>query len=171
MTAIVHTGSERASAEQFAAALRVHLPVVLRVAQRFAPAGDAEDVAQEACLAAWRYRHRFDPDRGTFRAWLLAITFRESCKAGGRQNRRGELFLRLRVTARVDPASGSGDQVLEEAIAHLSRRQRDVVELHYFVDLPVAEVAEVLGISAGTVKSTLFDARTRIRDYLQERGR
>lgn len=171
MTASVCTGSELASAEEFAAALRVHLPVVLRVAQRFAPAGDAEDVAQEACLAAWRYRHRFDPERATFRAWLLAITFRESCKAGGRQSRRGELLSRLRATPRVDPALGVADQALEEAIAHLSRRQRDVVALHYFVDLPVAEVAEVLGISAGTVKSALSDARRRIRDYLQERGR
>ena len=171
MTAIARTDSELASAEQFAAALRVHLPVVLRVAQRFAPAGDAEDVAQEACLAAWRYRHRYDPDRATFRAWLLAITFRESCKAGGRQSRRGELIRRLRSAPRLDLAPGSGDQTLEEAIAQLSRRQRDVVALHYFVDLPVAEIAEVLGISAGTVKSTLSDARRRIRDYLQEWGR
>jgi len=171
MAAIVRDGAGLASAEQFAAALRVNLPVVLRVAQRFAPAGDAEDVAQEACLAAWRYRHRFDPERATFRAWLLAITFRESCRAGGGQSRRGELLLRMRSSAEVIPAPGPGDAALEEAIAHLSRRQRDVVELHYFVDLPVGEVAEVLGISAGTVKSTLSDARTRIRDYLQERGR
>src|SRR6476661_4004997 len=152
MAAIVRDGAGLASAEQFAAALRVNLPVVLRVAQRFAPAGDAEDVAQEACLAAWRYRHRFDPERATFRAWLLAITFRESCRAGGRQSRRGELLLRMRSAAEVIP--GPGDAALEEAIAHLSRRQRDVVALHYFVDLPVAEVAEVLGIFAGTVKST-----------------
>lgn len=52
-------------------------------------------------------------------------------------------------------------------IAELSRRQREVIGLYYFVDLPVAEVASVLGISTGTVKSTLAAARVRLRDLLE----
>jgi len=52
------------SVEEFTAELDRVMPVMTRVARRFAPPGDAEDVTQEACLAAWRYRHRFDANRG-----------------------------------------------------------------------------------------------------------
>ncbi|HEY8883154.1 MAG TPA: sigma-70 family RNA polymerase sigma factor [Dermatophilaceae bacterium] len=45
----------------------------------------------------------------------------------------------------------------------MPRRQREVIELYYFVDLPVQQVAELLGISSGTVKSTLADARRSIQ--------
>ena len=46
------------SMEDFAVELNRVMPVVTRVARRFAPRGEAEDVTQEACMAAWRYRHR-----------------------------------------------------------------------------------------------------------------
>jgi len=52
---------------------------------------------------------------------------------------------------------------LETLVAGLPRRQREVIELYYFVDLPVQQVAELLGISSGTVKSTLADARRSIQ--------
>jgi hypothetical protein len=72
------------SMEEFTAELNAVMPVVTRVARRFAPAGHAEDVAQEACLAAWRYRHRFDPEQGSFQTWILKIVFHESHKVGAR---------------------------------------------------------------------------------------
>lgn len=56
--------------------------------------------------------------------------------------------------------------VLERAIAQLPERQRLAVQLHYFVGLSVEETAAVMQWSAGTVKSTLFDARTRLRHLL-----
>jgi RNA polymerase sigma-70 factor (ECF subfamily) len=54
------------------------------------------------------------------------------------------------------------------AMARLSVRQREAVELHYYAGLSVAETASVMGVSAGTVKSTLFDARARLRELLGE---
>ena len=56
--------------------------------------------------------------------------------------------------------------VVLTAIGHLSARQRDVVVLRYFWDLPVAEIATLLGISTGTVKLQLFRARAHLRDSL-----
>lgn len=70
-----------------AAGLRQQVDVVVRVARRLAPAADVEDVAQEAMLAAWRYRNSFDPSRAPLRAWLLAIVVRESRKARARSLR------------------------------------------------------------------------------------
>ncbi len=160
----------------FAVGLRQHVEVVVRVARRLAPSADAEDVAQEAMLAAWRYQHSFDPDRGPLRAWLLAIVVRESRRAQARSVRRTQLLSRLvmreRVTDRVasdsqDPLAGA----VEQGVAGLSRRQREVVNLYYYVDLPIEEIGDVLGISTGTVKSTLADARTRIRHHVEGTNR
>jgi len=153
------------SMEAFSAELGRIMPVVTRVARRFAPLGDADDVIQEACLAAWRYRHRFDPEQGSFQTWMVRILLNESYKTVGRRRRNGLLLGRLadRSHFSAETPSGGSDRQLERLIAGLPRRQREVIELYYFVDLPVQQVADLLGISSGTVKSTLADARRSIQ--------
>ena len=157
------------SMEEFTAELNTVMPVVTRVARRFAPAGHGEDVAQEACLAAWRYRHRFDPEQGSFQTWILKIVFHESHKAGARGLRNGLLLGRLTDRSHLSGQAlpRGWDHQLEATVAGLPRRQREVVGLYYFVDLPVQQVADLLGISAGTVKSTLADARRHIEAHLK----
>lgn len=56
---------------------------------------------------------------------------------------------------------------VDVAVSALPRRQREVVTLHYLLDLPVREVAAVLSISEGSVKSHLFDARAALRASLE----
>ena len=156
------------SMEEFSAELNRVMPVVTRVARRFAPLADADDVIQEACLAAWRYRHRFDPEQGSFQTWIVKILLNESYKTVTRRRRSGLLLGRLTDRShfsREAPTEGS-DRQLEALIARLPRRQREVIELYYFVDLPVQQVADLLGISSGTVKSTLADARRSIQFHL-----
>ena len=148
----------------FSAELDRIMPVVTRVARRFAPVGDADDVIQEACLAAWRYRHRFDPEQGSFQTWVVRILLNESYKSVGCRRRNGLLLGRLADRSlSAEAPSGGSDRQLETLVAGLPRRQREVIELYYFVDLPVQQVAELLGISSGTVKSTLADARRSIQ--------
>ena len=153
------------SMEDFAVELNRVMPVVTRVARRFAPRGEAEDVTQEACMAAWRYRHRFDPALGSFQTWILKILLNESYKTVARKRRSGLLLGRLtdRSHFSTEAPPGDGDRQLEPLIARLPRRQREVIGLYYFVDLPVQQVADLLGISSGTVKSTLADARRSIQ--------
>jgi RNA polymerase sigma-70 factor (ECF subfamily) len=65
------------------------------------------------------------------------------------------------------PAADDGrDLDLERTIERLSERQQLAVHLHYFVGLGIDDAAKVMGCSPGTVKSTLFDARTRLRKLL-----
>ena len=122
-----------------------------------------EDVLQEALAAAWRKRGQFDSRRGSLRVWLLAIVADQAHKQ--RRRTRPALELADAPAPRADPDT---DVDLHAALARLSDRQRTTLTLYYYVGLPVAEVAEVLGCRPGTVKSTLADARRRLRDLLGE---
>ena len=137
-----------------------------RLARRLAPAADPEDVVQDALANAWRKRAQFDPERGTPTTWLLAIVADQA-----RTSRRSRLR-RLRVVHEDAPLPDvpappeSGDLDLERAILRLPERQQLAVHLHYFLGLTVEQSAQVMSCASGTVKSTLFDARTKLRTIL-----
>jgi RNA polymerase sigma-70 factor (ECF subfamily) len=163
----METVAATVDAAEFAEWTRPSLLPMTRLAKRLAPHADADDIVQDALARAWTKRGQFDPDRGTPTTWLLAIVADQA-----RASRRGRVR-RLRVvddTAELPDApavAGQGtDLDLERAIAQLADRQQLAVHLHYFVGLTVDETAAVMGCSAGTVKSTLFDARTRLRALL-----
>ena len=145
----------------FAAWVSPHLPLMARVAARLAPASDRDDVVQEALSRAWRRRSTFDPARGTAAAWLGAIVAGEARRARGRTRPALEL-----VDAAVEDTGRDLD--LERAVARLPDRQREAVDLHYFAGLTVVETATAMGCAEGTVKSTLSDARARLRTLLGE---
>ena len=68
-------------------------------------------------------------------------------------------------------AGGAEDALpggLWDAVLHLPEEQRAAVTLYYYEDLPVAEIARVLGVAQGTVKSRLGRARQRLKEQLQE---
>lgn len=155
-----------ADAAAFAAWAGPSLLAMTRLAARLAPPAEAEDVVQESLARAWVKRAQFDPSRGSATTWLLAITADQARSA------RRSRVRRLRVvddTADLPdaaaPSSGpsAADLDLDRAIDQLAERQRLAVHLHYFVGLSVEDTASVMGASPGTVKSTLFDARTRLR--------
>ena len=154
-----------ADVASFSAWLQPHWSAMAWLARRSADESDWEDALQEALSAAWRKRDQFDPARGTARNWLLAIVSDQCFK-----NRR-----RLRPVLLADPAerpAADADRTehfdIDAALAKLTDRQRLAVNLRYFLELSVADVAEVLGCSEGTAKSTLSDARRRLRELLGE---
>jgi RNA polymerase sigma factor (sigma-70 family) len=151
----------------FAAWVGPSLVAMTRLARRLAPHADPEDVVQDALTRAWTKRAQFDPSRGTATTWLLAIVADQA-----RASRRTRLR-RLRVVdehADVPdapaPDAPAVDVDLERAITQLAERQQLAVHLHYFVGLNVDETAAVMACSPGTVKSTLYDARGRLRALL-----
>lgn len=153
----------------FAELIRPHFVDMSRFAQRLVGDHGADDVLQEALASAWRSRHRFDARRGTPRAWLLAIVANEA------HEYRRAVGKNRQVGAEV-PADQHAGRTADEALAldvtaaleRLSHRQRAVVALHYYLGFSVADCSEVLGCSDGTVKSTLSDARRRLRAILGE---
>ncbi|HST49226.1 RNA polymerase sigma factor [Jatrophihabitans sp.] len=154
-----------ASGEQdFGTWVRPHWAAMSALARRLAGVSDWEDVLQESLSAAWRKRAQFDPHRGTPRNWLLAITADQAHK-----NRRRRRAAPLDGVEHAIPGNDAALSLdLERAIALLAPRQRLAVTLRYFLGLPVADVATVMGCAEGTAKSTLADARDRIRSLLGE---
>jgi RNA polymerase sigma factor (sigma-70 family) len=139
-----------------------------RLAKRLAPHADSDDVVQDALVRAWQKWEQFDSARGTPSSWLLAITADQARDARRKRVRRLHVVDETAVAPEAAaPASNVAvDLDLDDAIGNLAGRQRLAVELHYFVGLNVDETAAVMGCAAGTVKSTLSDARARLRQLL-----
>lgn len=132
----------------------------------------AEDAVQEALVHAWRELPGLrDPDR--FDAWLHRLIV-NACADQGRHARRWSAEVRM---IRSEPTTEDGansiadrDQ-LERGFRRLKPEQRTIVVLHFYVGLPVPEIAETLGIPAGTVKSRLHYATAALRAALEADAR
>lgn len=155
-----------------------HLAAMAALAARLVPAADRDDIVQESLVRAWVKRRQFDPGRGRPASWLLAITADQARKARARHRPTVALVDGPEDGRRVagnDPPVPGPDQAspasldLASALHRLTGRQRLAVDCVYYVGLTVAETAAVMGCAEGTVKSTLADARTRLRDLLKER--
>ncbi|MGE5072522.1 MAG: RNA polymerase sigma factor [Anaerolineae bacterium] len=129
---------------------------------------DAEDVAQETFLRAWHSLRRFDLSR-PLRPWLLRIA---ANLANNRRRSAGRYLAALVRGSRETPvASGVEEasaqrmdsQQLWNAVRRLDASDQQVIYLRYFLDLSVAETANVLGTAQGTVKSRLSRALERLR--------
>lgn len=148
---------------RFADWVRPHLRGMALLAARLAPYADRDDVVQEALARAWVKRHQYDPTRGAAGSWLLAITADQARKAVRR--RRPTLVLAEQEEPKPDRPEERLD--IERAVRRLTPKQRLAVDCYYFVGLTVAQTAAVMGCAEGTVKSTLADARARLRVLLE----
>jgi RNA polymerase sigma-70 factor (ECF subfamily) len=166
-------GGVPADASGFADWVRPHLPAMARLAARVAPDADRDDVVQESLVRAWRKRRLFDPGRGTPSAWLLAITADRARRARVRSRSRAEVPDPWQAENDPPPAAATASPVAEDrvdlarALDRLSPRQRLAVDCVYYAGLTVAETAAVMRCADGTVKSTLADARSRLRSLLE----
>lgn len=146
--------------QAFTEAVRPHMPAMLRLAARLGPIDGNDDVVQEALVRAWRHRARFDDTRGTFGAWLFTIVANEARRALARR-RRPTTIAAAHASANVEDRLD-----IAAAVERLPPRQKLAVDCYYFVGLSIAETAAVMACSDGTVKSTLSDARARLRGSL-----
>jgi RNA polymerase sigma factor (sigma-70 family) len=135
-----------------------HLEKMGTLASRLGPPGERDDVVQEALTRAWRSRGSYRESRGSLSAWLCAIT----ANVASSHSRRARWSLGW-----IEPAAQVRDLDqrldLNTAIRRLSSRQALAITCHYAVGLSVSETAVVMRCSEGTVKSTLADARSRLR--------
>jgi RNA polymerase sigma-70 factor (ECF subfamily) len=137
---------------------------------------DAEDVAQESFARAYR-RFAQLRDRDRFRAWLARMTWRlalDRRRSDRRRQAREQIEFRDRESLQATRGSHTGRleaeqraSALWDAIDALPEKLRIVVVLANMEEHGIADVARLLALPPGTVKSRLFDARQRLKDQLQ----
>jgi RNA polymerase sigma-70 factor, ECF subfamily len=132
----------------------------------------SEEVAQEVLLEVWRMAARFDPAKGSAATWAMTIAHRRavdrvrSVTASAEREKRTSVLL---------PA---GDDVADEVEASLDRErvrrcldgltelQRESITLAYYGGYSYRQVAELLGITLGTIKTRIRDGLIRLRDCM-----
>jgi RNA polymerase sigma-70 factor (ECF subfamily) len=142
-----------------------HAPWLATRLRAVLPSADVEDVLQETFLAAWRGAGGYHPE-GAAGGWLWGIARRQAALL---LRRRGPAVLPLVIEERAtaDPAADAMSRTdLARAVADLEPAEREVWQLMYVEDRPVAETAALTGVPPGTVKSRAHRARKLLRAAL-----
>ena len=147
-------GAQAGSASDVEALFRAHWPGAYRAAYLVVHDGAAaEDIAQEAFLAALRHLDRFDRRR-PFGPWLHRIVVNRAIDWARARALRGEVEVPDGLAAAQGDAPGDA-RALALALASLSPEHRAVIVLRYLLDYTPGEIAELLALPRGTVNSRL----------------
>ena len=166
--------AQRGDQSAFVDLVRLHGDRLFAIAQRILRDVDrAEDALQDALVIAWRDLPSLrDPDR--FEAWVHQL-LTNVCISQAVRERRRITQLRLlphdQEAAPDDLLSIADRDQLDRGFRRLTPNERAILVLHHFVGYTLAEVAEVLGIPAGTVRSRLHHAHRAMRAALDAEAR
>jgi RNA polymerase sigma-70 factor (ECF subfamily) len=136
-------------------------------------AHSAEDLVQDVMLTLWRKAHLYAADRGSVSAWIFTIARNVRIDRLRRQSSRVYEDI---ADVDLEAPEADGEEVAEtkqrdrlvgQALADLPPDQRRVVEMSFIQDMPQAEIARVLNLPLGTVKSRIRLAYAKLRDNLE----
>jgi RNA polymerase sigma-70 factor (ECF subfamily) len=135
----------------------------------------AEDLVSEVFLDVWRQAGRFE-GRAAVSTWLLAIA---RFKALSLLRRKPEQELDEETAEAIEDGGDTPDvtlekkqksEVLRQCLTSLSAEHREIIDLVYYHEKSVEEVAEIVGIPEATVKTRMFYARKRLAVLLKDQG-
>jgi RNA polymerase sigma-70 factor (ECF subfamily) len=152
-------------ADSFAVLIEPLLDPAYRLAAvMLADRASAEDAVQEASIKAWRKLRQLRGDLKSLRPWFLSIVANE-CRMVRRQRWWSVLKVADVPAAQTKAAPGATSD-LHEALLKLSPEERLPLVLHFYLDLPLDEVARALRVSPAAAKSRIYRAAKRLRSDL-----
>lgn len=165
------TRAQTGDREAFVALFDQYKNLVYRTAYlMLGDSSDAEDVLQEIFVQVYKSLSAFDPNRAAFTTWLHRVTFNYCLN-----HRRRKRFIALPFDE-ISPlfktefpgAQLAEGEAVQQAVQKLSDKQRAVVILRYFWDLSYAEIAQVLNVPLGTIKSRIDQSLKTLRQILEK---
>jgi RNA polymerase sigma-70 factor (ECF subfamily) len=135
----------------------------------------AEDLISDVFLDVWRQADKFE-GRSAVSTWMLSIA---RFKALSALRRRQEQELDVETAERIEDQSDNPEvvlakrdkgAVLQQCLAALSVEHREIIDLVYYHEMSVEEVAKIAGIPEATVKTRMFYARKKLSELLKQRG-
>jgi RNA polymerase sigma-70 factor (ECF subfamily) len=152
-------------ADSFAVLIEPLLDPAYRLAAvMLADRSAAEDAVQEASIKAWRKLRQLRGDLKSLRPWFLSIVANE-CRMARRQRWWSVLKVADVPSSQLKAEPGASS-ALHEALLKLSREDRLPLVLHFYLDLPLDEVAQALRVSPAAAKSRIYRAAKRLRSDL-----
>ena len=135
-------------------------PAYRLAAVMLADRGAAEDAVQEASIKAWRKIRQLRGEAASLRPWFLSIVANEC-----RMSRRTRWWSVIRLADVREPESQPGESYtdLHRALLKLNPNERLPLVLHFYLDLPLDEVARTLRVSPSAAKSRIYRAAKRLR--------
>jgi RNA polymerase sigma-70 factor (ECF subfamily) len=133
----------------------------------------AEDVVQETFLRAYKARRRFDPSRASIGTWLYQIAL-NYCRSQLRRKRPVIIPWIEQIDSTSEPETSllraEYQRAIWKAIQKLGPILKEVIILHYYLDLPAVKIAAILKCPEGTIYSRLYNARRRLAQLLAQEG-
>ena len=174
LIALVARGDDTALAELYDRVGRVAYGIAFRILrdERL-----AEDAVQEGFLAVWRSAATFRAERAKASTWVVTLVHRRAVDIVRREDRRrAEPLEPTGVQDTPDPSGSAEDEAwlgfererVLGALAALPDAQRESLELAYYGGYSQSELAEMLGVPIGTIKSRMFAGLARLRELLDE---
>ncbi|MGA7911138.1 MAG: sigma-70 family RNA polymerase sigma factor [Candidatus Dormiibacterota bacterium] len=152
-------------ADSFAVLIEPLLDPAYRLAAvMLADRSSAEDAVQEASIKAWRKLRQLRGDLNSLRPWFLSIVANE-CRMARRQ-RWWSVFKLADIPSSASSPEQSATSDLHGALLKLSPDERLPLVLHFYLDLPMDEVARALHVSPAAAKSRIYRAAKRLRSDL-----
>lgn len=138
----------------------------------------AEEVVQEVLVEVWRKASRFDPTRGSAMGWIATLAHRRAVDRVRSEQASRDRDERVTRRDQTRPFDAVADEVevrldhwqVRQALATLTARQREAIELAYFAGHTYRDVARILDVPEGTAKSRLRDGLLRLRTALEDLG-
>jgi RNA polymerase sigma-70 factor (ECF subfamily) len=154
-------------ADSFAALIEPLLDSAYRLAAvMLADRSSAEDAVQEASIKAWRKLRQLRGDLKSLRPWFLSIVANE-CRMAKRERWWSVLKVAEIPASSPGPDPG-GSADLHQALLRLNPEERLPLVLHFYLDLPIDEVAMALRVSPSAAKSRIYRAAKRLRSDLTQ---
>jgi RNA polymerase sigma-70 factor (ECF subfamily) len=154
---------------------RHHLRIYRFVLRLVNDAPTAEDLTSDVFLDVWKQAGRFE-GRSQVSTWMLSIARHKAMSA---LRRRTDDALDDEIVAKIPDSTDNAEVILQkqnesavlrECLTQLSPAHREIIDLVYYHEKSVAEVAEIIGAPQNTVKTRMFYARKRVAELLDARG-